>query len=62
MGIHGLAKLINNNKKNNLVAVFNAVFNIQYRKSFRILNFKLLGPTHWHDMRESLFAAFHISF
>ena len=30
MAIHGLAKIINNNKKNNLV---DAVFNIQYRKS-----------------------------
>ena len=57
MGIHGLAKLINNNKKNNLVAVFNAAFNIQYRKSFRIVNFKLLGSTEWHDMRDSLFGS-----
>ena len=54
MAIGGLAKIINNNKKNNLV---DAVFNIQYRKSFRIVNFKLLGSTEWHDMRDSLFGS-----
>ena len=54
VAIHGLAKIINNNKKNNLV---DAVFNIQYRKSFWIVFFKLLWSTQWHDMRESLFAS-----